>query len=185
MPTFTGASSYMNPLGRVVGLNSRVSVDMGNLPTLPERMDEHLKQRLIWHLRDTCEGIIEAAKLSLFKPGDFPVHKHGVDTGLLRESLTYHLVETLLTSGVYYDLLSDEAPYWKWVEFGHWVVNAETPWFWPGYHYLENAIQTVGIRLLMRSVRAAWHDTVIVLAQEARAASPLTGHIGPSPMFGR
>lgn len=185
MPSFIPARSYTNPLGRVVGLNTRVSVDMGNLPTLPDRMNQHLKERLVFHLRDTCEGIIEAAKLSLWRPGDFPEHKHGVDTGRLRESLTYHLVTALMHEGVYYDLLSDDAEYWQWVEFGHWVVNAKTPWFWPGYHFLEGAIQSVGLSLIMRSLRAAWHDTVIVLAKEARVAHPGTGRIGPSALLGR
>lgn len=168
MPSFLPPSSYINPAGRQTGIVSVVSVDMGNLPTLPDRMSDHMRDALIFHLKDAAEGIIEAAKLSLFKPADFPMHKHGVDTGRLKESLTYQLVDALLETGVYYDLESDEAPYWKWVEFGHWVMNAKTPWFWPGYHYLENALKTVGIPLVIRSVRAAWHDTAIALAAEAR-----------------
>lgn len=185
MPRFSFPSSYKNPMDRMAGVSVNVTVDMGNLPTLPQRMDEHMKVALTFHLRDAAEGIIEAAKLSLFKPGDFPMHKHGVDTGKLRASLTHHLVEALLSEGVYYDLMSDEAEYWKWVEFGHWVTNAQTPWFWPGYHYLEGALRTVGLPLIMRACRAAWHDTAIALAGEARAANPLTGSIGPSALFGR
>lgn len=184
--SFFGGGNYRIPSQRSFGLNINTKVEMGNLPTLPERADEHLKEALVFHLRDAAESIIEAAKLSLFKPGDFPVHKHGVDTGRLRESLTYQLVEELLSNeGVFYDLLSEEAEYWKWVEFGHWVVNAKTPWFWPGYHYLEGAIRTVGLRVIRRAVRAAWSDAMVKLAAESRAANPATGHIGPSPLLGR
>lgn len=186
MPGFLGGGNYRNPAERVFGLHTNVSIDMGNLPTLPERADKHMKSALVFHLRDAAEAIIEAAKLSLFKPGDFPMHKHGVDTGLLRESLTFQLVEGLLAvEGVFYDLMSEEAEYWKWVEFGHWVTNAQTPWFWPGYHYLEGAIRTMGLTAIRRSVRAAWSDAMVQLAAEARTANPMTGSVGPSALLGR
>lgn len=180
MPRFFAPTSYENPVGRITGISASVTIDMGNLPTLPERLDKHFKTALIFHLKDAAEGIIERAKLSLWKPGDFPMHKHGVDTGLLRESLTMQLVEALLYEGVYYDLLSEEAEYWKWVEFGHWVMNAKTPWFWPGYHYLEGALRDVGPALIMRSLRAAWFDTAKVLATEARVSD-----LAPSQLLRR
>jgi hypothetical protein len=166
---------YRNPANRQFGVHA--SVDMLNLPTLPERMHERLTQALVFHLKDAAEAIIEDARLQLV-PG------HGYDTGLLSETLTYDLAAGLLATGVYYDLLSREAEYWQWVEFGHWVMNARQPWFWPGYHYLENAIG-MNIPKITRSVRAAWADTAIALAAEARVPVPGMHPGGTSPLLRR
>ena len=172
MRTSTGRNSFM--------LTLDTSVDMGNLPTLPERMHERLVQALIFHLRDVCEAVVEDARMQLQPLGHGPgeiVGPHvdfpgGYDTGKLRDSLTYHLVDSLISSGmVAYDLDSEEAEYWKWIEFGHWVTRAKTPWYWQGYHMLENAIG-MNIMKLRRAVRMAWSDTMVALAAEARTPMP-------------
>ena len=67
---------------------------------------------------------------------------------------------------MFYDLLSEEAHYWRYVEFGHWIAG--THQFWPGYHFLENSIRAHETRI-RGAVREAWADTVMRLASEARA----------------
>ena len=168
-------------------------VDMGNLPTLPVRMTERFQQALVFHLRDVAEAVVEDAKMQLQPLGHAPGAIRGphvdlpggYDTGRLHESLTFHLVHGLLASGIVaYDFDSEEAEYWAYVEFGHWVVNAQSPWFWRGYHMLENAIQ-MNLPKLRRSVRAAWADTAVALAAEARVPRPGMHAGGTSPLLHR
>lgn len=149
--------NYRNPNDRSMSLTVRI--DMMNLPTLPVRLDAHLQAALIWHLKDVAESVIATAQQSLV-PG------HGYDTGRLRATLIYELAEHLLATGVYYDLFSEEAHYWRWIEFGHWIAGSDQ--FWPGYHMLENAIRVHEAKI-RGAVRAAWQDTVVRLASEARA----------------
>jgi hypothetical protein len=156
--TWTRGFDYRNPNDRLVVVST--SIEMFNLPTLPERMHDHLQRALRFHLKDAAERVITTAQQSL-TPG------HGYDTGRMRDSLTYALAEHLLETGVYYDLFSEVAHYWRWVEFGHWMVNGE---FWPGYHFLENAMRTHE-GFIRSTVREAWQDTATALAAESRAAT--------------
>lgn len=149
--------SYMNPLQRQFAVT--VDIEEFNLPTLPDRMADTLRDALIFHLKDAAERVIGDAQAQLV-PG------HGYDTGLLHDSLTYRLAEHLLATGVFYDLLSEQAYYWRWVEFGHWTTAGN---WWEGYHYLENAI-LANEGYIRRTVREAWADTMVKLAAQARAA---------------
>jgi len=155
--------NYRNPNDRSFVIT--VDADMLNLPTLPQRMDDHMQKALIFHLQDAAEKVIVTAQQSLV-PG------HGYDTGRMHDSLIYALAEHLLETGVFYDLFSEEAYYWRYVEFGHWTRGGN---FWPGYHFLENSLR-LHEATIRTSVRAAWHDTAIALAAEARA--PWAGAIG-------
>lgn len=153
----TRGLDYRNPTNRMMEIT--VDIELFNLMSLPERFDVHLKEALVWHLRDVAEAVIDTAQSTLV-PG------HGYDTGLLKSSLVSRLIEHLMPVGVFYQLLSEQAYYWRWVEFGHWMQNGK---FWPGYHYLEGALR-VHEASIRRAVREAWADTARKLAAEARAA---------------
>ncbi len=155
--SLTRGLDYRNPNDRIFAISC--DVELFNLPTLPDRMANHLQKALIWHLRDVAESVVAMAQQSLV-PG------HGYDTGLLHDTLTFALAEHLLETGVYYDLFSEVAYYWRWVEFGHWIAGTNS--FWPGYHMLENALIAHETKI-RGAVREAWQDTVIKLAAEARA----------------
>jgi hypothetical protein len=156
--------NYMNPNNR--GFVITVTPEMLGLASLPDRMMAHFESALVFHLIDVAERVIVTAQQSLV-PG------HGYITGRLRDSLTYRLAEHLADTGVFYDLFSEVAYYWRYVEFGHWMANGQ---FWPGYHYLENALR-LHESALRGAVRAAFADTVAALAAEARAPS-----IGGTPL---
>ena len=156
--TTTRGASYLNPNDRSFALT--VDIEWFNLPTLDERLHDHMVRALIFHLADTAQSVIAMAQQSL-TPG------HGYDTGKMRNSLIYALADHLLATGVYYDLFSEEAYYWRWVEFGHWIAGTNS--FWPGYHFLENALMAHESRI-RTAVREAWADTVIRLGAEARAS---------------
>lgn len=179
----------MDWANRQGGFSVSVEVDMGNLPTLPERMTEHLIAALEFHLKDAADIVIHRAQAKLLPLGHEPgeiVGPHvdapgGLDTGKLRDTLKAELVHEMAAGIVAYDLLSDEAEYWQWIEFGHWVV-AQKPWFWQGYHMLASSLAE-SVPAIMRSVRAAWADTAIALAEESSTAG-LRGmgmHAGTSP----
>lgn len=156
--SFLQGQNYRRPDDRFFA--ARVDIELFNLPTLPERMFDHLSEALIFHVKDAAEAVIDTAQQQLV-PG------HGYDTGLMHDTLTAALAEHLLATGVYYDLFSAEAYYWRWVEFGHWMVNGQ---FWEGYHFLETSLKAHEATL-RRAVREAWQDTAIKLAFEARAAT--------------
>jgi hypothetical protein len=174
------------------GFNINVSIDMGNLPTLPERMTEYLVAALTFHLQDACEVVIHRAQAKLLPLGHAPgeiTGPHvdrpgGLDSGKLQATLKYELAHEMAAGIVAYDLLSDDAEYWQWIEFGHWVA-AQKPWFWQGYHMLASAIAE-SIPAIRRSVKRAWEDTAIKLASEsspdrAGALSGMGMHAGTSP----
>jgi hypothetical protein len=135
------------------------TVDMGDLPTLGDRMADHFKERLVVHLGAAARLIVEAAKAQLV-PG------HGYDTGKMHDTLTAVLVNQALVAAdaVFYDLESPEAFYWVFVEFGHMMRNGQ---WWEGYHFLQNAVVANETRI-RSAVRAAWADTVQVLGAESR-----------------
>lgn len=166
MPIVKSDSTYT---GDAFAFTARV--DMGNLPTLPERLDTTFHEALIWHLADAAQRVIDTTRHYLVRleepavmvgAGGKPIH--GYDTGLMYVSLRYKLAEHLAATGVYYELLSDEAEYWRWVEFGHFMANGE---FWQGYHMLETAIRA-NEGYIRSQVRAAWADTAQILAREAK-----------------
>ena len=166
--TYSRGADFRDPRQRQVKLN--VSMEYFNLPTLPERMFKHLIPALVFHVRDAAEATLSDAQMQL-QPG------HGYDTGLMYDTLVAKLVDHLLETGVYYDLMSEQAYYWRWVEFGHWMVNGE---FWEGYHFLENALR-MNEDTLRRAVREAYADVAVLLAGEARA-SAATGGVGGLPV---
>jgi hypothetical protein len=108
----------------------------------------------------------------------------GLLTGRLRGTLVAQLAHNMAVGIVAYNLLSDEAEYWEYIEFGHWVKNATPAWFWPGYHMLESSIAE-SIPAIRRSVKAAWEDTAIALAAEARTPTPGIHVGGTSPLLHR
>lgn len=173
MPAVTSSSGRRGESFRFIA-----SVDMTNLPTLPERMDEHLKVALAFHLKDAAQRVVDVTRGYLVRLEEPAVKVnaegkaiHGYDTGLMYISLLYKLVEDMLQSGVYYDILSEEAEYWRAVEFGHFTPSGN---WWPGYHMLETAIHECAGYIRQR-VREAWLDTARALARE----SHVPGHHGP------
>jgi hypothetical protein len=192
MPTFGSTGPYQIPSMRQFHMTINTSVDLGNLPTLPERMDLYLKEALRWHLKDAAEGIIKDATNRM---RDLPHPKGaikgphvdlpgGYDTGKLAGTLEPHLVEALMSTGVFYDLLSEEAEYWEYVEFGHWVAAKAGDWFWPGYHLLEQSVMR-NIPKIRRACRMAWSDAMIKLGAEARVPTPGIHAGGTSPLLHR
>src|SRR5450759_3952886 len=111
---FSGGN-FKNPSNRQAGVNISVSVDMGNLPTLPERMTTYLVAALEFHLRDACEVVIYRAQAKLRPLGHAPgeiTGRHvdrpgGLDTGKLRDTLKYELAHEMAVGIVAYDLFSD------------------------------------------------------------------------------
>jgi hypothetical protein len=186
-------SSFGNgfsPGSRQMGVS--YTVDMTNLPTLPERLDEYFREALVFHIKDAADTVIGDARNHYrdlpHAPGAI-VGPHqdepgGYDTGKMEATLEAKLVNDLLESGVYYDILSEEAPYWTYIEWGHWV-NAKEPWFWEGYHLLETALKGPGALALVRAVRAAWSDTAIKLASESRSPTAGLNVGGTSPLLHR
>lgn len=174
-------SGYRTPGNRAFVLTA--SVDMGDMPTLPDRLANELQRALMFHLEDAAQRVIDTARHYLVRLEESPVKVnaegkgiHGYDTGLMYVSLRYRLAAHLLTTGVWYDLLSDEAEYWRWVEFGHWYKTAAGWQFWEGYHFLETAIEANAAYIRQR-VREAWADTAIKLALEAHVPGK-TGRLG-------
>jgi len=164
MPPKVGSTSSRN------GVGFTCSVDFGNLPTLPKRLDAHLQAALMFHLADAAQRVIDTTRTYLVRLEEGAVMRtssgreiHGYDTGLMYVSLKYALVESLLMTGVWYDLLSEEAEYWRYVEFGHFTSGGN---FWPGYHMLETAIRH-NEGYIRQRVREAWADTAVALAMEA------------------
>ena len=88
---------------------------------------------------------------------------HGVDTGLMKASLTKQIVSEALTVGVIYQLQSDEAPYWVFMEDGFTTPSGE---YWPGYHFFAQAVAANRGRM-GKAVAKAWRDTSAVLAAKA------------------
>jgi hypothetical protein len=172
---------FMTPANRMSGLI--ISIDWGDIPTLPDRMADHFQQALIFHLGDAAQRVIDTTRHYLVRLEEEPVMVnsegfpiHGYDTGLMYTSLKYSLAGHLLGTGVFYDLLSEDAEYWRYVEFGHWVAAAAGWWFWPGYHMLETGIRA-NEGYIRQRVREAWADTSIALAMEAHVPNT-SGRIG-------
>lgn len=173
---FLSGGNYQSPGNR--SFRFTASVDMGSLPTLPERLVGHLNQALIWHVEDAARKVISTARGYLVRLDEPPVRVnaegkaiHGYDTGLLYITLIQRLQEHLLASGVFYDLLSEQAEYWRYVEFG---FHTRSGAWWPGYHFLETAIHE-NEGYIRNAVRKAWLDTAFELAREAQ----VPGRTGP------
>jgi hypothetical protein len=168
-----GGGDYTDPANR--GFAIVVQFDEGNTATLPERMDEAFQKALIFHLGEAAQKVIDTARHYLVRLEEPAVKNeiHGYDTGLMYVSLRADLMESLLATGVFYELLSDEAKYWRWVEFGHWMINGQ---FWEGYHFLETAIEE-NAAFIRQRVREAWADTAILMARESKVGG-LLGHLG-------
>jgi hypothetical protein len=151
--TVTRGGSYKDPASRSFKFD--VSIDELGLATLPDRMAESLHRHLETRLNEVAHKIIATAQASLV-PG------HGYDTGLLHNSLIARLVAE--AEGIFYDLLSERAHYWQWVEFGHHLRNGG---WWEGYHYLEEAV-IANEGSIRQAIREAFYDTVQDLAMESR-----------------
>lgn len=151
---------YKNPARRQFVLE--VDFDLLNLPTLPDRMVESLTRHLVTRLGEAADRVIQQAQARL-KPG------HGYDTGLMHDTLVSRL--GVVFEAVFYDLLSDQADYWTYVEFGHWMRNGQ---WWEGYHFLEDSV--IENEAYIRSkVVEAYRDTVQDLAIEARVPPAMRG----------
>jgi hypothetical protein len=181
MPPRVGSSTLVGDLvfgGALSPRGSRwlsfnATIDMGSLPSLGDRMAEVLHGRLVVRLGEAADLIIDRAKAKLQKkpPGvktpDGNIY--GYDTGLMHDTLVAKLVETTASAlaggedGVYYDLESDEAWYWVFVEFGHLLRNGT---WWPGYHFLTSTV-IENEAMIRQRVRQAWGDTVVILAAQA------------------
>lgn len=147
------------------------SVDMTTLPTLPQRMEGALTDALIWHMHDAARAVIATARGYLVRLEEPAVKTnwegkaiHGYDTGLMYITLISRLASHLLASGVFYDLLSEEAEYWRYVEFGFHTRSGQ---WWPGYHFLEQAIRE-NEGYIRQRCREAWADAAIILAREGQ-----------------
>lgn len=162
-PGGAGPGHYTRPQDRLFALE--VSFDLLNLPTLPERMDESLHRNLVRRLGQAADHVIDLAQAQL-KPG------HGYDTGLMHDTLVKRLGTVF--EAVFYDLLSDQAYYWQWVEFGHWTVAGN---WWEGYHFLEGAVIASEAHIRSKVVEA-YRDTVMELAIQARVPGFMNGVLG-------
>lgn len=98
------------------------------------------------------------------------VPEHGYDTGKLHDLLTVVLVTAALNEGVVYTVEpadqshSDSgAWYWAYMEDGFMMQDGT---YWPGYHYILNAVNrqrgTLG-----KAVKRAWRETAAILNIEA------------------
>lgn len=158
-----------DPSNRMVRFTA--TVDMLDLPTLPDRMMNTFHKALVFHLHDAARRVISTARGYLVRLEEPAVKVnwegkaiHGYDTGLLYITLISELVHEL-GDGVFYDIGTDEAPYWRFVEFG---FHTRSGAWWPGYHFLEQAIRD-NEGYIRQRVREAWHDTATLLAREAQA----------------
>lgn len=170
--TFVGrpsGSGFQPRSGRWVSFNA--TVDLGNMPTLGVRMEEAFGRHLTDTLAEAADLVIERAQSKLH-PG------HGYDTGLMSRSLTRHLVDGFMSAArVAYDLESDEAEYWVFVEFGHMMRNGQ---WWEGYHFLmDSVIEMEGV--IRDKVREAWARTIVTLAGESAVSRAATAFTGPLP----
>ena len=124
-------------------MHFNATIEMGNLPSLDERMDAIIHQTLVRRMAEAAGEIITAARAKLqVKPDDVTTpdgNIYGYDTGLMYNSLTALLVDTysLEMKRVAYDLAAPDAPYWQFVEFGHMLRNGG---WWPGYHFLSSTV---------------------------------------------
>lgn len=185
MPPVVRSQTAIGPLGtsglvprsqRWVSFEARI--DMGNLLTLDTRMEEALHRHLMRFFGEGAQLVIERAQSKLY-PG------HGYDTGLMQSTLTAKLVDTYMGSlraAVAYDLESDQADYWVWVEFGHMTRAGN---WWPGYHFLTSSVvEMEGV--LRQKVMEAWAATVLELAGQAAVGGVLSAALGgPRPWAGR
>lgn len=178
-------AGYRTPSNRSFSFTT--AIDMGNLGTLDERMVTHLNKALIFHMEDAARRVISLVRHYLVRLEQAPVKVsiagtdiHGYDTGVMYVSLHYGLVEHLLAVGVFYDLDADSAPYWRFVEFGHWYQTAQGWKWWEGYHFFETAIDEAQGYIRQR-VREAVADTMVKLASEASVPGG-RGHVGIRPM---
>lgn len=148
------------------GMTFTVKVDLRDLMTASDRLVDALNPALVFHLAEAAQRVIDTARRYLVRLEEAPVKNniHGYDTGLMYVSLKAALMEHLAASGVYYELLSDDAKYWRWVEFGHWMANGE---FWPGYHMLETAIEE-NAGFIRQKVREAIGDAVATTARASK-----------------
>ncbi len=174
-------SGYLTPSNRQALLTVSYADD---LERLPERLHAHFTAALTWHLEDAAQRVIDTARTYLVRLEEAPVMHdsqgreiHGYDTGLMYLSMKYELMEALLVQGVFYELRSDEAEYWEYVEFGHWVFSKDGPWFWPGYHFFATAIEQ-NMSYIRERCREAWQDTALQLAFETRVSATQMGRLG-------
>jgi hypothetical protein len=179
MPTITpgAGSSFIPHPDRWVLFGA--DVEMGNLMTLPERMDESMHVHLTIRLGEVSKAVVELAKSKLKRKPDDVItpdgNIYGLDTGLMHDTLTAVLVTELEASHIVaYDLMSDGADYWMWVEFGHMLRNGT---WWPGYRFLATSVEEM-LPAIRQAVRMAWSDTLFDLAGEARVGGLIGGAIG-------
>ena len=135
---------------------------MEQLATLGTRMDVIYRKNLMLTVPHAVDNIVAYAVGEL-QPG------HGYDTGLLHDTLTKVLVEDLMAEGVFYSVLSEEAGYWEYMEFGFTMQDGN---FWPGYHFIEQAI-SVHHRDILQAAALAWTATEMELAAETAAVGML------------
>jgi len=103
-------------------------IGAASLATLPERFALAYQAALIEEMGRAANKIVDDAKSKLV-PG------HGYDTGKLKESLQASLTTWAL--GLAYEINSEEAEYWLWVEVGHMLRSGD---WWEGYHYIETSV---------------------------------------------
>lgn len=144
-------------------MNLIAEVDMGNVEhVLEHRLPELFRDFLYDTIGPVAGRMIDTAKGQLYP-------HHGVRTGKLKATLDAFLVEAAFESfsGVFFDLESHDAPYWVWVEFGH--MRNDGSW-WPGYHFLENAVREHE-KELMVAIQQAWKMTTDMLGAESKGVS--------------
>lgn len=148
------------------------TLDASGADSLGEDMERILHERLVIRMGEAALDVVKLAASHLReKPKDIVTpdgHIYGLDTGKMHDTLTAQLVAAYAQSldKVYYDLLSPQADYWIWVEFGHMLRNGA---WWPGYHFLGGALLQSEPHIRQK-VRQAWSDTVIIMASRASVA---------------
>lgn len=148
------------------------TLDSSKAESMGDDMERILHERLVVRMGEAALDVVKRAAAKLKeKPDDVVTpdgHIYGLDTGKMHDTLTAQLVAAYADSldKVYYDLLSPQADYWVWVEFGHMLRNGA---WWPGYHFLGQALQESEAHIRQK-VRQAWSDTVIIMASRASLA---------------
>lgn len=146
MPNFSPTSPYM--FVDFVGTDGLRDIDVDTARLF--------HAGLVIEVPKAVDAIINNAKGQL-SPG------HGYDTGLMKSTLTKNLLTASLSAGVIYELLSDEADYWIYMEDGFTTANGD--WI-EGYHFFARAIQANRGRM-GKAIAKAWRDASVVLAAKA------------------
>lgn len=123
----------------------------GTVPSLAARIMPLWRENGRILLGAVVDEIIKDAQDQLWRPADFPLSKHGAESYLMHDTLIKVFLE-MITDGVFYQLKSNQAYYWMWVNFGHFTTAGN---WWEGYHFFEKAIE-MHTQDIVKCAKTAW-----------------------------